>query len=116
MPKHSSGSVKVFYPLYKKAELIGLLQKRIPALSKVLPLKRVVLFGSWAKERATAFSDVDLLVIYADPPRQDAYCLVRRSLSLRGLEPHVYSEQEAEPLKAILERMIKDGIVVFSGE
>lgn len=85
-------------------------------MSKVLPLKRVVLFGSWAKERATAFSDVDLLVIYADPPRQDAYGLVRRSLNLRGLEPHVYSEQEAELLKTTLERMIKDGVVMFSGE
>ncbi len=110
MPIESSGSVKVFYPPASQAQLVALLRERLPALAARLPLQRAVLFGSWATDRATAFSDVDLLVVYAGPPRDDAYKTVRRCLDLRGLEPHVYTEAEAEKLRPTLDRMIRDGI------
>ena len=74
------------------------------------PVKRAVLFGSWAAGRATAFSDVDVLVIYADPPRDDAYRLVWDALRVPGLEPHVYAESEAEPVRATLDRMLDGGV------
>lgn len=106
----SSGSVKISYPTVSQAQLVALLRERLPALAAVLPVKRAVLFGSWAKGRATAFSDIDLLVIYAGPPRADAYKRVRRCLDLRGLEPHVYAEAEAERLWPTLQRMTRDGI------
>ncbi len=83
-------------------------------MTAALPLRRVVLFGSWAKGRATAFSDIDLLVVYADPPRADAYVVVRRHLRLRGLEPHVYSEAEAAKLAPTLEQMTRHGAVLLS--
>jgi len=102
--------VKVFYPALSRAQLVGVLRERLPALAAVLSLKRVVLFGSWAKGRATAFSDIDLLVVYAGPPREDAYKLVRRCLDLRGLEPHLYAEAEASNLKPTLDRMTREGI------
>lgn len=79
----------------------------------MLPVRRVALFGSWAEDRATAFSDIDLLVVYADPPRDDAYVLLRRHLPLRGLEPHVYSETEATQFGPTLERMTRDAIVLL---
>jgi predicted nucleotidyltransferase len=82
----------------------------LPELAKVLPLRRVVLFGSWATSRATAFSDVDVLVIYSGVPRDDAYKLVRRQLSLRGLEPHVYTEEEAAAIQPTLDRMTRGAI------
>ena len=110
----SSSSVRVFYPRYDRKGLIALLNARLGFLSAQIPLRRVVLFGSWAKGKATVFSDVDLMVIYADPPREDAYQLVRCCLGIRGLEPHVYSEHQAGPLKETLDRMTKDG-VVFMG-
>jgi len=62
--------------------------------------------------RATAFSDIDLLVVYADPPRDDAYALVRRGVPIRGLEAHVYAESEAARLAPTLERMTREGIVL----
>ncbi|MCS7193201.1 MAG: nucleotidyltransferase domain-containing protein [Armatimonadetes bacterium] len=83
-------------------------------LAEVLPVKLAVLFGSWAKGRATAFSDIDLLVIYSDPPREDAYKIVRKILNVRGLEPHVYSENEAKQIENTIRRMITDGIVLFN--
>jgi len=109
-------SVKIFFPLYEREELIAVLNEGVQRLAKVLPLKRVVLFGSWAKGKATAFSDVDLLVVYSDPPREDAYKLVRKVISVRGLEPHVYSESEAKQIEHTLERMIADGVALFIGD
>lgn len=113
MPRGSSSSVRVFYPRYSREGLIALLKARLPILAAQIPLKRVTLFGSWARGRATAFSDIDLLVIYADPSREEAYQLVRRSLGVRGLEPHVYSEQQAGLLKETLERMTRNGVVLL---
>lgn len=92
------------------------LRQRLLVLEALLPLKRVVLFGSWAVGRETAFSDIDLLVVYSGPPREDAYKIVRGCFSLRGLEPHVYSQEEAENSGHTLGCMAKKGIVLFPGE
>jgi predicted nucleotidyltransferase len=115
MPSRSSGSVKVFYPTYDRAQLIERLRAQMPALRARLPVQRAVLFGSWAAGRATAFSDIDVLIVYADPPREDAYKLVREYLRLRGLEPHVYSESEAARLEPALQRMAQGGIDLLDG-
>jgi hypothetical protein len=74
----------------------------------------VVLFGSYARGRQTVASDIDLLVVYAGAVRGDAYALVRHTLGLRHLEPHVYAEEEYAQVSATLERMIQDGITVYS--
>jgi len=110
MPRRSSSSVRVFSPLHSRDQLIARLRERLPALRRVLPPSRVVLFGSWAAGRATAFSDIDLLVVYPGPRREDAYALVKRAFGLRGLEPHVYSHEEAQRLQPMLQRMTRDGI------
>ena len=115
VPNMSSGSVKVFYPPTNRPELVGLLRQQLPALAEVLPLKRVVLFGSWAKDRATAFSDIDLLVVHAGRPREETYKLVRRCLQMRGLEQHVY-EAEAAQLQPTLDRMTRGGIELIPRE
>jgi predicted nucleotidyltransferase len=116
MPQGSSTSVKVFYPSFKIEELLSLLKERIKGLQASLPLKKVMLFGSWSTGRETAFSDIDLLLIYEGQVRDDAYKMVWRCLNLRGLELHVYSEDEAEKLQPTLESMTKDGILLFPTE
>ncbi len=113
MPTRSFGSVRIFSPPYSREELIERLREGVRRLAAVLPLKRAVLFGSWSRGRATAFSDVDLLVVYAGEPRDDAYRLVSSTIKLRGLEPHVYAEDEAQRLEATLQRMTEDGVVLY---
>ena len=90
------------------------LREGVAALHEVLPLVRVVLFGSYARGRQTVASDIDLLVVYAGAVRGDAYTLVRRTFDLRRLEPHVYAEEEYAQVSATLERMAQDGITVYS--
>jgi predicted nucleotidyltransferase len=76
----------------------------------------VVLFGSWARGRATAFSDIDVLVVYEDPHREDATRLISESVPLRGLEAHVYSQTEAEQIRDVLARMSRDGVDLLGGD
>jgi len=114
MRQRSSGSVKVFYPPWTREALLVRLREGMTTLREVLPLVRVVLFGSYARGRQTVASDIDLLVVYAGAVRDDAYALVRRTLDLRRLEPHVYAEEEYAQGRAALERMVQDGITVYS--
>ena len=114
MRQRSSGSVKVFYPPWNRETLLVRLHAGVTALREVLPLVRVVLFGSYARGRQTVASDIDLLVVYAGAVRGDAYALVRRTLDLRGLEPHVYAAEECAPVRDTLQRMVQDGITVYS--
>lgn len=113
MPSESSGSVRIFWPRFSREELLQVLAKRLRRLAEKLPLVRVVLFGSYAKGNYTAGSDVDLLVVYRGPPRPDAYALVWYTLQIPGLEPHVYAEEEYLNLRATIERMCQDGVVLY---
>lgn len=107
----SSGSVRVFYPP-SRDEVLETLRRCLPQLNAALPLKHVVLFGSYAQSRHTAASDIDLLVVYRGPARNDAFALVKRTLALPGLEPHVYAEADYEQSRPTVERMTRGGIPV----
>ena len=109
----SSSSVRVFYPKFSKAELVQRLRARLPELLRLLPVRRAVLFGSYAKGRYTVASDVDLLVVYAGRRREDAFAVVKKAMALRGLEPHVYSEGDYLAAKPTIDRMIDGGVVLF---
>lgn len=80
-----------------------------------MPVRRALLVGSWAIGRHTAASDVDILVVYGGLPRPDAYALCRKRIPVEGLEPHVYSEDEAAELGEPLERMANEGIDLLAG-
>jgi predicted nucleotidyltransferase len=82
-------------------------------LSAKLPLCRVVLFGSYASGRFTAASDVDVLVVYSGEPRDDSFQTVRGMLDLHGLEPHIYTEDEAREMEDTLSRMTAGGVSIF---
>uniref|UniRef100_A0A7C5VYT9 Nucleotidyltransferase domain-containing protein n=1 Tax=Thermomicrobium roseum TaxID=500 RepID=A0A7C5VYT9_THERO len=110
MRNESSNSVRIWSPHWTRDDLIAHLRARVRELARLLPVRRAVLFGSWARGRATARSDVDVLVIYADPPRADAHAVVWRALRTPGLEPHVYAESEAASIQETLERMTAGGI------
>lgn len=114
MQKGSSSSVRVFYPRFDKKGLIEELKKRLDGLQKKLPLSLVVLFGSYAKGNYTVASDIDLLVVYKDRVRKDAFAMVKKVLNIPLLEPHVYSEDEYKGLKEVINRMIASGVVLFS--
>lgn len=116
MPRRSSGSARIFYPEYDKEKVLEIIRNSLPQLLKVLPVKLVVLFGSYAKGNFTAFSDIDLLVVYDDPIREDAYRIVKKTIRLKGLEPHVYSLSEYRQMEKTIAKMIENGVVVYKEE
>lgn len=116
MPSKPSGSVRIFWPRLSREELLRLLEERVPRLAEVLPLVRVVLFGSYAQGTYGPRSDVDLLVVYRGEPREDAFQLVWKTLDIPALEPHVYAEAEYQRSKETLDRMSSRGIVLFPKE
>lgn len=116
MPKKSSGSVRVFYPRFNTQEVVLRVQQGLEALRRSLPVVRVVLFGSYAKGNYTVASDIDLLVVYRGPRREDAYNLVRRAVDLPRLEPHVYTEEEYAAIQKTLDRMTRGGRVIYPEE
>jgi predicted nucleotidyltransferase len=119
MPNESWNSVRVSWPELTREELLARLQKAIAALVDQLPVERVVLFGSWARGQATVASDVDVLVVYADPPREDAFRIVWQALVAAGVprpEPHVYAASEAARLAPTLAAMTRSGFVLFPAQ
>ena len=90
--------VRVTYPAITRDELIERLRELSKELQKALPLTRVILFGSYASNRYTAASDIDLIVVYEDPERHEAYATVANRLRLPRLEPRVYTESQYQAL------------------
>ncbi len=107
-------SVRVFFPKFDQAELVRRLTERLEVLKEVLPPLRVVLFGSWARGNFTVASDIDLLVVYRGAPREDAFAVVKKTMNIPALEPHVYSEEEYRQLEGQIARMTEGGVVLFS--
>ena len=114
MRNKSTSSVQIFYPRFDTAWLIRALRERIGRLDARLPLRRVVLFGSYAKGTYTVGSDVDLLVVYQGELRADAYALVKRALNIPRLEPHLYTEAEWNAIGSTGARMIESGVEILS--
>jgi len=113
MPKKSTSSVRVFYPKFSREEVIQELRKSLGELEKRLPCTLVVLFGSYAGGNYTAASDVDLLVVYQGEENDQAYATVKGVFRIPRLEPHVYSEIDYLQMKDVVQKMIRDGVVIY---
>jgi uncharacterized protein len=114
MRRRSSPSVRVFYPRLDREAVLRLLKDGIKRLDATLPLRRVILFGSYAKGTYTVASDVDVLVVYDGEPHPGAYSLTKRALNVPRLEPHLYTSAEYHARAATVDRMVEDGVVIFS--
>jgi predicted nucleotidyltransferase len=93
--------------------LILNLKEKMRGLAKELPLQLVVLFGSYVQGRYTVASDIDILVVYEGKERSDAFKIVKRSLDIPLLEPHIYSRDEYRRLEKSIERMTAGGVTLF---
>ena len=113
MPTESSTSVRIFYPQLSSEEIVSRLVAGVRAVQRSLPLVRVILFGSYAAGNYMVGSDVDLLVVYKGKVRPDAYRLVKQAMGVPRLEPHVYTEQEAEASRDRLAAMLQHSVPIY---
>jgi predicted nucleotidyltransferase len=100
-----------------KKELIDELVKRI--LNSVLP-NRIILFGSAAKGRMGANSDIDLLVIMPDEVhRRNTARVIYRSLSGLGFAKDIVVVTESDILKygdnpsLVIYPALREGVEVY---
>jgi len=90
--------VRVAYPSLSKSQLIEKLRQAYISLKGKLPVSRMILYGSYAQDRYTAGSDIDLVVVYRGKPTEDAYKLVMEEIRLPRLEPKLYTEEQFSTL------------------
>ena len=114
MQRKSSSSVQIFYPKYRREEIIKSLCEKVRILHRILPLKSALLFGSYAMGNFTVASDIDVLIVYRGQENKKAYSLAKKILDLPQLEPHVYSEPQSSQMAGIIGKMSKKGIILFS--
>jgi len=87
--------------------LIERLRRCAEELSRKLPLKRVILFGSYASGRQTAASDIDVLIVYkGQRDKREVYDLCWDLIGLPNLELHLYSEEEYLKLRKLKHSII----------
>lgn len=117
MQKKSSNIVKIYYPEFNQKELIEKLKEGAKLISNILPLKLMILFGSYANGRYTAASDIDLLIVYNGLKREDDYSICWDILKIPQLELHIYTSSEYDKLKKsgsiLIKEIEKKGIIIW---
>jgi len=112
--------VRIYYPEFSRSELIERIKRKVASLCEKLPIRAVILFGSYAKGRYTAASDVDLLIIYEDPKMEDAYHICWDELSIHQLQLHIYTLSEFKKLEAsgslLPKEVRRNGIVIWKSK
>ncbi len=115
-PRRYYASAKVIYPRLGREEVESRLREAAVAASAMIPLRKVILFGSYAKNRYTASSDIDVFVVYAGRRRSDAFERLWRVLRLPRLELQVFHEEDFHELlrrSPRFEGELKKGIQVY---
>ena len=99
--------------MYSKEEVTEKIRSGLKTFKEKFPIKEAILFGSYATDRYTIASDIDLFILYEGARREDAFALCKRHLAIPGLEPHVYSEAEYAEMKQTIDKMTRNGILLF---
>lgn len=96
MQRKSSNSVRVFFPKFSLEEVVKEIERCVSLFSESLALKKVVLFGSYAKKRYTVGSDIDLLVVFDDSncTKDEVYKTLKKNIRLPRVELHILSMEE----------------------
>ncbi|GAB6148718.1 nucleotidyltransferase domain-containing protein [Stetteria hydrogenophila] len=91
----------MYSPRYSREEVVRILSERVKRLREVVPVKKLILFGSYARNRYTAASDVDVLLVYDDTTRidLDVYKVAWDILDIPEVELHVYKYSDYVKLK-----------------
>lgn len=93
--------MRVFFPKHSSEKVINEIKKTIDKLSGKVALEKVMLFGSYAKNRYTVASDIDILVIFDDSrsTEDEIYKALMRNIELPRLELHILPKKDYELMK-----------------
>jgi predicted nucleotidyltransferase len=117
MPRKSTNSVKIKYPPSEKT-LINLLEEHIQGLIEVVPsIKKVILYGSYARKNPHYGSDVDLLFIVNKRTKNDFEIIYERLFDISfdyEWSPIIITKERFRELKQddtpFIQKILKEGI------
>ena len=121
MPKEYLNTVKIKYPPSEK-KLVKILKQNASLLKKEVPtIKKILLFGSYARRNPHFGSDVDLLIIVSKRTINDFEKIYETlfDLSLKyEWAPLILSEDRLNELqttnKFFFRNLLDDGIIIWS--
>jgi len=80
------------------------------------PVKRVILFGSYAKETNTPDSDIDLIIdSNGELKGIDFFALSAEIAKALPMKSDIFEYREIKPNSAIFNEIAKDGVVIYGG-
>ncbi|MEM2896419.1 MAG: nucleotidyltransferase domain-containing protein [Candidatus Bathyarchaeia archaeon] len=117
MQKKSSNSVKIFSPKFNLEAVAKEIKRVISIFFNQLALERVILFGSYAKNRYTVASDIDVLIVFNELKcdKDVVYKTLMKNIKLPRLELHILSKKDYEAMKNSrwIKEIENEGIEVF---
>ena len=66
MQKRSLNFAKVYYPKFKREEVVKVLRENLKDFRLKQDIRKAYLFGSYATKKFTVASDIDILVVVDD--------------------------------------------------
>ena len=108
--------MKIFYPKYKREDLVEKLKRIFVDISRTINIKDARLFGSFAKGNNTAFSDIDIFVVVGNNQGKNVYSICWDMIGIPEIELHIYTEAEADVMRrngnSFLKEVEKSGIML----
>jgi predicted nucleotidyltransferase len=100
-----------------KTDALNIAQKYAETLRNTFDLKKVILFGSYAKGNSREDSDIDIAVVFSDYAdrldRQVELMKLTRQIDTR-IEPHPFRENEFEISNPFVNEIITYGTEIVS--
>ena len=115
MRERSSDSVKIYSPRYRREDIIRILRSKVGEIRKRIPVKKIILFGSYAKNRYTVASDVDILVVYEERVGLDPYSIIWDIIDMPEVQLHIYRVDEYRKMREnlFIKEVERSGIVIW---
>jgi len=88
----------------------------ITPIIKTSPVKRVILYGSYAKGTNTPKSDVDLIIdSNGELKGIDFFVLSAEIAKALPIKSDIFEYREIKPNSAMYNEITKDGVVIYAG-
>ena len=99
-----------------KTDALNIAQKYAEMVTNAFDIRKIILFGSYAKGNSQADSDIDIAVIFSDYDnrldKQVELMKLTRKIDTR-IEPHPFREKEFEISNPFVNEIMKYGKVVY---
>lgn len=98
-----------------KREAVEIAVRYIKSISLIYPIKRAILFGSFAKGNNSEDSDIDIAIVINNADdiidTQIELMKLRRTIDLR-IEPHPFIENDFNKTNPVVNEIMKYGIEI----